>query len=153
MEGEACSLPGAWCRTLSQDSEIMTRAKDQCSTTEPTRCPSLHLFFMVFSQKYSIHLCICDVINVWNITIIWNLALFLSRVDHMNILNPVKQIFFLHIMWTWLSIAKTNLYCLCLLNVYFGNYYHLLACLPLQHHDLFCPLKWDFWSLIIIRDG
>ena len=39
-EGEAGSMQGARCRTLSQDPGFMPWAKGRCSTTEPPRRPS-----------------------------------------------------------------------------------------------------------------
>lgn len=54
-------------------------------------------------------------------------------------------------MGTWLSITKTNLYCLFLVNIYFGNYYQCYWYYYLYTTGLYyAPLK---WNSLVIRDG
>ena len=44
-EGEAGSMPGAWCRTRSRDSRIVPWAKGRHQTAEPSRDPKAQIFF------------------------------------------------------------------------------------------------------------
>ena len=46
-EREAGFSQGAQCGTRSQDPGILTWAKGRCSTTEPLRCPSCPIFFII----------------------------------------------------------------------------------------------------------
>ena len=81
-EGEAGSMPGAWCGTRYRDPRITPWAQGRCSTAEPPRRPGFKVLWTNHYELMDLNMN-CEQIN----KIVWFKPLNLGVVCHMAIVN------------------------------------------------------------------